>query len=191
MLAAMTLEAPVDLLVLAAMAVAMVWHLRTGLQHSHDSARENAASIWRGSLIAVLGTVLLIGGCSATGLRNARGDGYQLALGQPATYLVTLLLLVGPLLVVLLAPAALTLGRDYTGRAMLIIVACWTSAAAALATAYAAFVTSYAVFCVSNPPTTAGDASCAASTGATAAVFGVFGVVATLPFAVRLRRHGA
>ena len=58
-------------------------------------------------------------------------------------------------------------------------------------TATAAFATSFAFFCVSNPPTAAGDASCAASTGALAGIYGLLGLVAVLPFATRLMRRGA
>lgn len=165
------------------------WHLLAGMNVARDSARGDLAGIRRGSLIAALGTVLLVGGCSATGLRNVRGVGYQLALGQPSAYVGTLLVLVGPLLVVLLAPAVLTLGHVSARRVSLVVIACWLSAVVALATSYAGFVTSYRVYCVTTPPTTAGDASCAASTGSVAAVFGVLGLLTVLPFATRLRRR--
>lgn len=185
----MALEAWLDALVLAAVMVAVVWHLRAGMNAAHDSARDDVMGIRRGSLIAALGTFLLVGGCSATGLRNVRGVGYQLALGQPAVYVATLLVLVGPLLVLLVAPALLTLGRMSARRVSLVVIACWLGAAMAALTGYTGFVTSYTVFCGTSPLTAAGDASCAASTGALAAVSGVLGLVAVLPFAIRLRRR--
>lgn len=176
-------------LVLAAVMVAVVWHLRASMNAARDSARDDVVGIRRGSLIAVVGTVLLVGGCSATGMVNARGAGYQLALGQPVAYVTTLLVLVGPLLVLLASPPLLTLARLSAHRVSLVVIACWLGAVTAAVTGYAGFVTSYTVFCATSPPTLQGDASWAASTGALAGVFGVLVLAAELRFAVRLRRR--
>src|SRR5437588_4533633 len=70
-----------------------------------DTARAHVRGIRVGSVIGVLATVLMVGNCSATGL----GSGYELILAQPLSYLATLLLLIGPLLVCPGAPALLTL----------------------------------------------------------------------------------
>ena len=63
------------------------------------------------------------------------------------------------------------------------------SGAISLLTGYAGFVTSYVIFCA-GASTTASDASYAASTGALAGIWGVFGLVAMLPFVIRLGRRG-
>jgi len=181
-------------LLLLAVVLLVAWHLVAGTAASRNSVGGDVRGLRRGSLVAALGTVLLVGGCSATGLENARGTGYQLMLGQPNTYAVTVIFLVGPLLVSLAAPALLTVGRLSARRTSLIVIACWLGAAMAPITSYAGCVTSYAVYCTSRPATAAGDATCAASTGALAAIWGIFGVVAMLPFAVRLQgriaKHG-
>ena len=113
---------------------AVALHLRAGMQLARDSARDDVAGIRRASLIAALATVLLVVGCSATGLPNARGLGYQLALRQAAAYLGPLLVLIGPLLVVLHAPALLTLGRVSGHRISVVVIACWLGGALAALT---------------------------------------------------------
>jgi cytochrome bd-type quinol oxidase subunit 1 len=174
-------------LLLAALLIVVVWHV---LATPRDSARADVRGIRIGSLIGLLATVLMVGNCSATGLESVHGAGYQLVLGQPLTYLATVLLLIGPLLVSLAAPALLTLGRLSPRRVSLIAIATGLSGAISLLTGWAGFVTSYAVFCV-DPPTATSEATCAASTGALAAVWGVLGLVAMLPFVIRLGSRGA
>lgn len=59
------------------------------------------------SLGALLLTVVMLGTCSATGVVNARGMGAQLIWRDPASYLSTIALLAGPLLLLLAFSALL------------------------------------------------------------------------------------
>jgi hypothetical protein len=140
------------------------------------------------SLGALLITVVMVGNCSATGLSNVRGTGLDLIRRDPGSYLITIAVLTGPLLVLLLLPLLLTLGRVDRRRALLVLIAVAFAGGWAFLTAYAGFVSSYASLCVAANPTPANDAACAASTGALAGFFGIV-ILAALPFAVALRRH--
>ena len=48
---------------LGAVIIALAWHLRAGTAAARDSARDDVRGIRRGSLIALLGTLLLVGQC--------------------------------------------------------------------------------------------------------------------------------
>jgi hypothetical protein len=139
------------------------------------------------SLGALLLTILMVGTCSATGLYTARGIGAELISRDPGSYLSTIAILAGPLVLLQALPMLLTIGRISRRRAMLILVAISTAAAGSLVTAYAAFVASMALLCVAGVPTPAQDAACAAGTGALASFFGI-AAIAALPFAAALWR---
>src|SRR3981081_1294759 len=123
------------LLPLAAVIAVVAWHVRVGM--AREGERDDVRSVRRGSLVAALGTVLVAGDCSATGLRTSGGPGYQLVLEEPAAYLSAALVLVGPLVAVLLLPALLTLGGVSPRRGTLVVAACWLGVIAAFATTYA------------------------------------------------------
>ena len=146
------------------------WHLATGA---------GAAAVRRGALLSALITLILVLNCSATGVSSASGTGYQLALAAPWVYLGVLLLLVGPLLVSLITPALLAKRRRAT------IVASLVSGLLALATAEAGLVTSFSGFCSRFGSSTGESACITASTGALAGIFGLFGVLLVLPFAIQ------
>jgi hypothetical protein len=136
---------------------------------------------------ALLLTVLMVGTCSATGLYTTRGIGAELIRRDPASYLSTIAILAGPLLVLQALPVLLTIGRISRRRAFLVLAAIIAAAAGSLVTAYAAFVASLARLCVGGVPTPAQDAACAAGTGALAGFFGI-AALAALPFAAALWR---
>jgi hypothetical protein len=129
----------------------------------------------------------MVGNCSATGLSNARGMGIDLIRSDPASYIITIAILAGPLLILLLMPLLLTLGRVDQRRALVVLVMVAVAGGWAVLTAYVGFAASYASLCVASNPTPANDAQCAASTGALAGIFGIV-ILAALPFAVVLRR---
>jgi hypothetical protein len=139
------------------------------------------------SLGALLITVIMVGNCSATGLSNARGMGTDLIRRDPGSYLITIAILTGPLLILLLLPLVLTFGSVDRRRATALLVIIASAGFAAVLTAYAGFVASYASLCVATSPTPANDAACAGGTGALAGFFGIVILVA-LPFAVAMRR---
>lgn len=140
------------------------------------------------SLGALVLAVVMIGRCSSTGVSNARGIGAELIRRDPSSYLVTIALLAGPLLLLLALPLVLTIGRIDRRKAGLILAAVAAAGAGAVVTAYIAFALSIAGLCTAGSPTPAQDASCAAGTGGLAGFFGV-AILAALPFAIALRRQ--
>jgi hypothetical protein len=157
----------------------VAWHFMLG---------GGARAIRRGALISVLLTLALIGNCSATGV----GGGSASIAADPATYLMTLLVLVGPLLLVLVAPAAISSSPPTPWTERWILIICVLGGVGAFVTAYTGFVLSYAVYCTSANPTAAQNAQCVASSGSLAAIFGLIGPVMILPpLLVLIRRRGA
>jgi hypothetical protein len=147
-----------------------------------------ANAIRRGALASALLTLVLIGNCSATGV----GGGAASIAGDPITYLVTLLIVAGPLLIVLAAPAFISTSSPTPRTERWILIACVLGGVGALVTAYAGFVLSYAVFCTSSHPTAAQNAQCVASSGSPAAIFGLIGPAMVLPpLLVLMRRREA
>ncbi len=142
-------------------------------------------AIRRGALLSALLTLALIGNCSATGV----GGGSATIAADPVTYLTTLLLLVGPLLVVLVAPAVISAAPSTSRMERWILITSVLGGVAALVTAYAGFVLSYAVFCTNAHPNAAQNAQCVASSGSLAAVFGLIGPAMVLPPVLVLMRR--
>src|SRR6202165_4431434 len=73
----------------------VAWHLLLG---------GGVKAIRRAALISVLATVALIGNCS-----TQTGDGSRAVAADPTAYLSTLLIVVGPLLLVLAAPGLISI----------------------------------------------------------------------------------
>ena len=109
---------------------------------------------------------------------------------DPVAYLSTLVILVGPLLLILAAPGLISLAPWSPKTGVWMLVASMLGGAAALITAYAGFVVSYAVLCTGANPTAGQDAQCTASSGVLAAVFGVVGPIMVLPPLLALLRRG-
>jgi hypothetical protein len=153
----------------------VAWHLLLG---------GGARAIRRGAFISVLATLALVGNCSA---QTGGGSG-AIAADLPA-YLSTLLILVGPLVLVLAAPGVISIAALTPRTELWILVASVLGGVAALLTAYAGFVLSYAVFCTNAHPTAAQSAECVASSGSLAAIFGVVGPAMVLPPLIALMRR--
>jgi hypothetical protein len=100
-----------------------------------------AGAIRRAALISVLVTVVLIGNCSATGVAG----GSTTIAAHPGSYLLTLLILAGPLLLVLAAPGLISIAPLTSRTERWILVAAVIGAIEAPLTAFGAFVLSYAV----------------------------------------------
>jgi len=145
----------------------VAWHLVLG---------GGVEAIRRAALISVLATIVLIANCS-----TQSGDGLRAMGGDPTAYLSTLLILVGPLLLVLAVPGLISIASVTRKRERLILGAAVLGAVLAPLTAYAGFALSYIVFCTSAHPTAAQSAECVASSGSLAAVFGIIGPVMVLP----------
>jgi hypothetical protein len=156
-----------------------------GLVAVHFMLGGGANAIRRGALISGLVTVALIGNCSATGV----GGGAASIAANPAAYLLTLLVLVGPLVVVLAAPAVIASARSTLRSLRWILIAALLGAAGAVLTAFAGFVLSYAVFCTTTNATAAQNAPCVASSGSLAAIFGLIGPLMVLPPLLALMRE--
>src|SRR3989442_5729777 len=67
-------EAVLTGLLLVAAGVLAAWHLASG---------RGVAAVRRGAWLSVLITLVLVLNCSATGISNQQGVGYQLALADP------------------------------------------------------------------------------------------------------------
>jgi hypothetical protein len=160
--------AVVTSLLLVAAGLLATWHLASG---------RGAAAVRRGALLSALITLVLVLNCSATGVSNQQGMGYQLALGAPLVYLGTTLLLVGPLLASLIVTAWLA------GRGRAPVVAAIVSGVLALATFEAGLVTSFSGVCSRFGAAAPESACVTAATGALAGLFGLFGVLLVLPVA--------
>jgi hypothetical protein len=159
-----------------------------GLVALHFMLGGGANAIRRGALISVLVTLGLIGNCSATGVASGSAS----IAADPLTYLATLLILVGPLVVVLAVPAIIATVSPTPRTVRWILVACVLGGVAAVVTAYAGFVLSYAVFCTNSHSNAAQNAQCVASSGSLAAIFGLIGPVMVLPpLLVLMRRLGS
>jgi hypothetical protein len=157
----------------------VAWHLVLG---------GGVKAIRRGALISVLATTVLIANCS-----TQVGAGSSAIAADPTAYLSTLLILVGPLLLVLAAPGVISIAPRTWKTGVWILAASALGAAVAPLTAYAGFVLSYAVFCTNAHPTAAQNAQCVASSGSLAGIFGVIGPVMVLPplyFLMRRRALG-
>ena len=157
----------------------VAWHLLLG---------GGVKAIRRGALISVLATTALIANCS-----TEVGAGSGAIAADPTAYLSTLLILVGPLLLVLAAPGIISIRPLTWKKELWILAASALGAAVAPLTAYAGFVLSYAVFCTSAHPTAAQNAQCVASSGSLAGIFGVIGPAMVLPplfFLMRRRALG-
>ena len=162
-------EAVLTGILLAAAGVLAAWHLASG---------RGAAAVRRGAWLSVLITLVLVLNCSATGISNRQGIGYQLALADPPVYLGVLLLLTGPLL------ASLVVTGLLAGRRRAAAIAAIISGVLALATLEGGLVASFSGFC-SSFGAGAGESAClTAATGALAGLFGLFGVLLVLPFAL-------
>jgi hypothetical protein len=159
-----------------------------GLVALHFLLGGGANAIRRAALISVLVTVALIGNCSATGVAG----GSATIAADPGSYLLTLLILAGPVLLVLAAPGFITLTSLTSRTERWILVAAVIGAIAAPLTAFGALVLSYAVLCPPDP-TPAQSAECVASSGSLASIFGVVGPAMVLPplSALMRRRVGA
>jgi hypothetical protein len=158
----------------------VAWHMLRG---------GGVKAIRRGALISVLATTVLIANCS-----TQVGAGSGAIAADPTAYLSTLLILVGPLLLVLAAPGIISIGPLTWKKELWIMAASALGAAVAPLTAYAGFVLSYAVFCTTTHPTAAQNAQCVASSGSLAGIFGVIGPAMVLPplyFLMRRRALGA
>jgi hypothetical protein len=173
----------------------IVASLLAGMSDHEVGLGRRARAIRWASLLALVGTVLIIGSCSATGVSTAVGPGYALALAAPASYATTILLLVGPLLVLLTLPALLTLRLNADvekarARLRMVVIVSWLTVAAALGTSYAGFITSYSIYCTRNPTQATADqrADCVASSGAIAGFFGILGAILVLPQATAALR---
>ena len=174
---AFTSAAILDSGLFAAAGLVGAWHLASGAV--------GAAAVRRGAWLSALITLVLVLNCSATGVATTRGMGYQLALAAPSVYLTVLLLLVGPLLVSLIAPALLA-HRPRSAK-----IASFVSGILALVTTEAGLISSYSGFCslFSGP---SGESACVtATTGAVAGFFGLFGVLLVLPFVTEESRRQA
>jgi hypothetical protein len=163
-------EAVVTSVLLLGAGVLAAWHLASGA---------GTAAVRRGAWLSVLITVVLVLNCSATGVSTAAGRGYQLALAGPLTYLGVLLVLLGPLLAALIAPALLV------NRPRAAALASIVSAVLALVTAEAALITSFSGYCSRFSTAAAVSACVTAASGAVAGIFGLFGVLLVLPFATQ------
>ena len=155
----------------------VAWHLLLG---------GGVKAIRRATLISVLATIALIANCS-----SQSGDGSHAIGADPTAYLSTLLILVGPLVLVLAAPGIISIATLTRKRKLWILGASLLGAVLAPLTAYAGFVLSYAVFCTSAHPTAAQSAECVASSGSLAASFGIIGPVMVLPPLLLLMRRPA
>jgi hypothetical protein len=158
----------------------VAWHLLRG---------GGVKAVRRGALISVLATTVLIANCS-----TQVGAGSGAIAADPTAYLATVLILVGPLLLVLAAPGIISIGPLTWKKELWILAASALGAAVAPLTAYAGFVLSYAVFCTTTHPTAAQNAQCVASSGSLAGIFGVIGPAMVLPplyFLMRRRALGA
>ncbi|MDQ2942281.1 MAG: hypothetical protein M3R21_01265, partial [Candidatus Dormibacteraeota bacterium] len=109
----------------------VAWHLLLG---------GGVKAIRRGALVSVLATTALIANCS-----TEVGAGSGAIAADPTAYLLTLLILVGPLLLVLAAPGIISIGPLTWKKELWILAASALGAAVAPLTAYAGFVLSYAV----------------------------------------------
>jgi hypothetical protein len=160
-------EAVLTGLLLVAAGVLAAWHLASG---------RGVAAVRRGAWLSVLITLVLVLNCSATGISNQQGLGYQLAVADPLVYLGVSLLLTGPLLVSLVVTGLLADRRRAAAVASIV------SGVLALATFEAGLVTSFSGLC-SRVGAAAGESAClTAATGALAGLFGLFGVLLVLPF---------
>lgn len=155
----------------------VAWHLLLG---------GGVKAIRRGALISVLATAALIANCS-----TEVGTGSGAIPADPTAYLSTLLILVGPLLIVLAAPGIISIGPLTWKKELWILAASALGAAVAPLTAYAGFVLSYAVFCTSAHPSATQSAQCVASSGSLAGIFGVIGPAMVLPPVFLLMRRRA
>jgi hypothetical protein len=153
----------------------VAWHLLIG---------GGVKAIRRAALISVLATVALIANCS-----TQSGDGSRAIAADPTAYLSTLLIIVGPLLLVLAAPGLISIATLTRKRERWILGAAVLGAVVAPVTAYAGFVLSYAVFCTNAHPTAAQSAECVASSGSLAGMFGIIGPAMVLPPLLLLMRR--
>jgi hypothetical protein len=151
----------------------------------HLASGRGPAAIRRGAWLSALITLVLIANCSATGVSNARGTGYELALAAPLVFLGVFLVLVGPLLASLIAPALFAEHRRAAA------VASIASGVLALITAEAGLVASFSGVC-SRAGSSAGESACVtAASGALAGLFGLFGMLLVIPFTTRKSSPGA
>jgi hypothetical protein len=155
----------------------VAWHLLLG---------GGVKAIRRGALISVVATTALIANCS-----TQVGASSGAIAADPTAYLSTVLILVGPLMLVLAAPGIISLAHLTWKKELWILAASALGAAVAPLTAYAGFVLSYAVFCTSTHPTAAQNAQCVASSGSMAGIFGVIGPAMVLPPLFLLMRRRA
>jgi hypothetical protein len=143
-------------------------------------------AIRRGAVISVFATMALIANCS-----SQVGGGSSAIAADPAAYLSTLLIIVGPLFLVLAAPGIIASTALTWKKELWILAASALGAVLAPLTAYAGFVLSYAVFCTSAHPTAPQNAECVASSGSLAGIFGVIGPAMVLPPLFLLMRRRA
>lgn len=140
------------------------------------------------SLTSILVTVLAVGGCSSLGI----GNGAHAIAEDPAMFLTTAGLLVGPLLVIEAVPLLLAWGRPSPTRATALVVVITTATLGAVATAYVAYIltdTTLHGLCTLDPnPNPAQQAACTAGGGSLAAFWGTVSAIG-LPIAMELRRR--
>jgi hypothetical protein len=160
-------EAVVTGVLLVASGALAAWHLASG---------RGVAAVRRGAGLSVLITLVLVLNCSATGISNRQGTGYQLALADPLVYLGVSLLLTGPLVVSLVVTGLLA------GRRRAAAFASVVSGLLAFGTFEAGLVTSFSGFCSRFGAGTGESACLTAATGALAGLFGLFGLLLVLPF---------
>lgn len=155
----------------------VAWHLLLAI---------GVKAIRRGAVISVFATTALIVNCSAQ-----VGPESSAITADPTAYFSTLLIIVGPLLLILAAPAIIASASLTWKKELWILAASALGAVLAPLTAYAGFVLSYAVFCTSAHPTAAQNAQCVASSGSLAGIFGVIGPAMVLPPLFLLMRRRA
>lgn len=149
---------------------------------SIDPPPSSVRDLRRATLWTLFATILMVGGCSATGTVTGRGGGADLIARSPLAFAKTISVLRGSLLFVQLCLVLLARGKLTTSRLKAMRSVPALAIFLSLATAYAGFVAAVARLCSYAVPTLQEDAACAAGGGSLAAIFSVIGGGIVLAF---------